>query len=54
MKTTCIGAYKAIHSYKHCLSKQQYNTLKGQVKAGDVDGAMRGLGRLLSARRVCK
>lgn len=29
------------------LSKQQYRTLKGQILAGDPEGAMKGLKRLL-------
>lgn len=33
-------------SRKH-LTKQQYRTIKGQMIAGDVEGAMKGLNRLL-------
>lgn len=29
------------------LTKQQYKTLKGQILAGDGDGAMKGLRKLL-------
>ena len=29
------------------LTKQQYKTLKGQILAGDSDGAMKGLRKLL-------
>lgn len=29
------------------LTKQQYKTLKGQILAGDGDGAMKGLRRVL-------
>lgn len=32
------------------LTKQQYRTLKGQILAGDPDGAMKGLKRLLGRR----
>jgi hypothetical protein len=32
------------------LTKQQYNTLKGQAKSGNVDAAMRGLKTLLDRR----
>ena len=31
---------------KRMLTRQQYKTLKGQILAGDVDGAMRGLTKL--------
>lgn len=33
-------------SRKH-LTNQQYRTIKGQLIAGDVDGARKGLNRLL-------
>lgn len=41
---------RAVINLKACrdrLSKQQYKTLKGQILAGDGDGAMRGLRKLL-------
>lgn len=31
---------------KRMLTRQQYKTLKGQILAGDADGAMRGLAKL--------
>ena len=31
---------------KQMLTRQQYKTLKGQILAGDADGAMRGLTKL--------
>lgn len=34
-------------SHKPQLSRQQYKTLKGQILAGDPEGAMRGLKKLL-------
>lgn len=43
--------YKALIQLKACrgrLSAQQYRTLRGQVLAGDADGAMKGLRKLLS------
>ena len=33
---------------KQMLTRQQYKTLKGQILAGDADGAMRGLTKLTS------
>ena len=41
---------RAVMNLKACrdrLTKQQYKTLKGQILAGDSDGAMKGLRRLL-------
>ena len=29
------------------ITHQEYTTLRGQVKAGDADGAVKGLGRIL-------
>lgn len=45
---------RAAMNLKACrdrLTKQQYKTLKGQILAGDSEGAMKGLRRLLSAGR---
>lgn len=36
-----------LSNYKRRLPRQQYKTLKGQILAGDPDGALRGLQRLL-------
>ena len=33
---------------KQMLTRQQYKTLKGQILAGNSDGAMRGLAKLTS------
>jgi hypothetical protein len=45
---------KALTYIKFCrdrLTPQQYRTLKGQVLAGDADGALRGLQKILTAKR---
>ena len=34
-------------NHKRRLSRQQYKTIKGQILAGDPDGALRGLQRIL-------
>lgn len=42
---------RAAMNLKACrdrLTKQQYRTLKGQILAGDGEGAMKGLRRLLN------
>lgn len=36
-----------LKSYKPQLTRQQYKTLKGQILAGDAEGAMRGLQKIL-------
>ena len=33
---------------KKMLSRQQYKTIKGQILAGNAEGAMRGLDRIIS------
>lgn len=37
-----------LKSYRTRLTAQQYKTLRGQVLAGDADGAMRGLKKILN------
>lgn len=41
---------KLLKSKRSYLSKQQYKTLRGQVLAGDRDGAMKGLDTIFSRR----
>ena len=43
--------YSRLNKYKHLLTKQQYRTIKGQIKAGDILGANRGLDRLIIKRK---
>ena len=42
-----MNIYQILKKYKNQLTKQQYKTLKGQVRAGDTQGAIKGLNRLL-------
>ena len=51
MSITC--ALKAIKAQRSRLSSQQMRTLKGQVLAGDVSGAMKGLKALTEGQRAC-
>lgn len=37
---------------KRSLTRQQYLTLRGQVLAGDADGAMRGLKKIIEGGRT--
>lgn len=46
-----VRAAMNLKACKDRLTKQQYRTLKGQILAGDSDGAMKGLRRLLSNGR---
>ena len=38
-----IKLYKLLKQYRCKLNKQQYLTIKGQIKKGDLDGAYKGL-----------
>ena len=40
-------ALNTLNTHKRELSQQQYMTIKGQIKAGNEEAAMRGLQRLL-------
>lgn len=42
-----MNIYQILKKYKNQLTKQQYKTLKGQVRAGDTMGAIKGLNKLL-------
>lgn len=40
-------AYALLRAYRHRLTRRQLCTLKGQILAGDTDGALKGLKTLL-------
>ena len=42
---------KLLEKNKSKLTQQQFKTLRGQCLAGDVDGAIKGLYRILRKRR---
>lgn len=48
------NALKEIERNKSKLSKQQYKTLRGQCLAGDVEGALRGLEKILQRKKEQK
>lgn len=52
MNTTNIdaGALMLLRNTKHRLTKQQYKTIRGQILAGDPDGAIKGLRNVLQRR----
>lgn len=47
MQKIDIKALMHVKACKDRLTRQQYKTLKGQILAGDADGAMNGPRRLL-------
>ena len=42
-----------LKAYRHLIPKQTLKTLRGQALAGDVDGAIRGLARMLKDKPGC-
>ena len=42
-------AFRYLNSFRNKLTKQQYRTLKGQILAGDTDGAMKGLRKIIGS-----
>lgn len=47
-----VGALIRLKHARHLLTQHQYKTLRGQVFAGDSDGAMRGLRKLLQRQGI--
>ncbi len=47
MKEVNVGAMIRLKHARHLLSYRQYYTLRGQVLAGDAEGAMKGLRKIL-------
>lgn len=45
-------AYKILKRYKYQLTRQQVNTLKGQIKAGDLKGFYKGLKKLINKEDI--
>ena len=41
-----------IKEYRHLLTRQQVTTINGQVKAGNEEGALKGLKRILKRQGI--
>lgn len=54
MKEIDINAVCRLKAYRRMLTHQQYQTLKGQILAGDPTGAMKGLEGILQRNRERK
>lgn len=39
--------YELLGKARHKLTRQQFQTLKGQIKSGDIEGAYKGLLKIL-------
>lgn len=42
----------SLKSYRRVLSRQQIRTIKGQALNGDLDGAQKGLAKMLKRRKA--
>lgn len=45
-------AYVLLKKWQKHLTKQEYKTLKGQIKAGDITGFKKGLSNLLRRKNA--
>ena len=43
-----MNTYEMLKQVRKYLSSQQYKTIKGQIKAGDVKGACKGIENLMN------
>lgn len=41
-----------LRGWNHSLTPQQFKTLRGQILAGDPEGAMKGLQRILADKNI--
>lgn len=39
--------YKLLKHYKYRFTKQQYLTIKGQIKKGELDAALKGINKCI-------
>lgn len=46
------AAMTMLKSRSKQLTKQQYNTIKGQILSGNINAAMKGIDRILAKRGV--
>lgn len=42
-----VRCYRLLKKHKKELTKAQYSTIKGQIRKGDYEAAMKGLNRLI-------
>lgn len=51
MDAMSVKAMRTLKDNRRILTRKQLQTLRGQVFAGDADGAMRGLHKIINRRR---
>lgn len=42
-----IRLYKMLKQFRHRLTRLQYITIKGQIRTGDLDGAYKGIKKII-------
>ena len=52
--TTINEAMRQLKAHREQLTRQQVRTLKGQILAGDIAGAMKGLDRIIIQTKTNK
>ena len=52
MNKEIVREWYLLKLYKYKLSKQQYKTLKGQLKAGDIEGFRKGIFTIMKRNYV--
>ena len=51
-ETACF--LRELKNYKGIITSQQYRTIEGQAKSGDIEGARKGLNRLVRGEKSRK
>lgn len=51
--TGCRAELRRLAKYRGLITPQEMRTLRGQIKAGDIDAAWRGLNKIM-ARQAAK
>lgn len=44
--------YKLLNKHRDVIGKQAYKTLLGQVKSGNIEGAMKGYAKILARHNI--
>ena len=52
MKAIDPNAIIRLKAHRHLLTFQQYQTIKGQILAGDAVGAMKGLDKIIQRKDI--
>lgn len=52
MSTEITSFMKTLKCYRYALTAQEFRTLKGQAIVGDLEGARKGLNKILGRREA--